>query len=182
MNVVFLDIDGVVNTYMIDTKPFNKNKRSNINRDGFYYLLYSPEDECVSNRQAVMCLNKLCKETDSKIVIISDWKKQGLEKVKNALYNGGLLPEIEIIGQTPCLKLYAYPLKFEILEYLKTHEGIDNYVIISDDINDDLDEEDFGEHIVKTNTYVGFTFDDYLKATEILNKKNLRNTKVLKKL
>ena len=36
--VVFLDIDGVVNTLIIDTKPF-KTERGQVSRDGFYYKL-----------------------------------------------------------------------------------------------------------------------------------------------
>ena len=36
--LIFLDIDGVVNTLQISTKPFDTN-RGQISRDGFYYEL-----------------------------------------------------------------------------------------------------------------------------------------------
>lgn len=83
--VVFLDIDGVVNTLIIDTKPFETD-RGQISRDGFYYKLNMPDDGEVSNRQAVMWLNKLCKETNAKIVITSTWRfgNDGLEKTKKS--------------------------------------------------------------------------------------------------
>ena len=98
MNIIFLDIDGVVNTLIIDTKPFDT-QRGQITRDGFYYKLNMPDDLEVSNRQAVMWLNKLCKDTDAKIVITSTWRMgiNGLKDTEQALRNSGLLDEIEII-------------------------------------------------------------------------------------
>lgn len=69
-NLIFLDIDGVVNTLMISTKPFDTN-RGQISRDGFYYELCNSSDKRVSNTQAVMWLNKLCKIVDAEIVISS---------------------------------------------------------------------------------------------------------------
>ena len=167
MNVIFLDIDGVVNTLIIDTKPF-KTDRGQISRDGFYYKLNMPDDGEVSNRQAVMWLNKLCKETNAKIVITSTWRfgDNGLEKTKKALYNSGLLKEIEIIGETPRKYNYNNIRGYEIEEYLNQHPEIDNYVIIDDDL--DMLTKQMNNFVV-TDTNIGMTYNTYVRAKEILN-------------
>ena len=167
MNVIFLDIDGVVNTLMIDIKPFETD-RGQISRDGFYYKLNMPDDEEVSNRQAVMWLNKLCKETNAKIVITSTWRlgDNGLKKTKKALYNSGLLKEIEIIGGTPRKYNYNNIRGYEIEEYLNQHPEIDNYVIIDDDL--DMLTKQMNNFVV-TDTNIGMTYNTYIRAKEILN-------------
>lgn len=165
--VVFLDIDGVVNTLIIDTKPF-KTDRGQISRDGFYYKLNMPDDGEVSNRQAIMWLNKLCKETGAKIVITSTWRfgNDGLEKTKKALYNSGLLDNIEIIGGTPIAKNVFNQIRGkEIQQYLNNNQEIKNYVIIDDD-SDMLPSQK--EHLVQTDNYIGFTYNDYIEAKRIL--------------
>lgn len=163
MNIIFLDIDGVVNTLMISTTPFNTN-RGTISRNGFYYKLNTPNDLEVSNVQAVMWLNKLCKKTNSKIVITSTWRieKDGFEKAKKALYNTGLLKDIEIIGATPYLSSNR---GYEIKEWLKNNKNVINYVILDDDC-DMLKEQ--RKHLVLINTFYGFGFPDYKKAIDIL--------------
>lgn len=169
--LIFLDIDGVVNTLMIDTKPFDYPNRQSIERDGgFYYDLCHGSDDRVSNYQAVMWLNKLCKETKAKIVISSTWRySYSCEEIKNCLVNSGLLPEIEIIGQTPDLR---YRNEFfrgdEIKMYLKEWypEGWPAFVIL----DDDADMLDLIDHLVQTHTDRGFGYPDYLKALQVLEK------------
>lgn len=167
MNIVFLDIDGVVNTLIINTKPFDT-QRGQITRDGFYYKLNMPDDLEVSNRQAVMWLNKLCKDTDAKIVITSTWRMgiNGLEDTKQALRNSGLLDEIEIIGETPVARnTFNHIRGEEIQQYLNNNQQIKNYVIIDDDA-DMLPSQK--EHLVQTDNYTGFTYNDYIEAKKIL--------------
>ena len=167
MNVVFLDIDGVVNTLIIDTKPFDT-QRGQITRDGFYYKLNMPDDLEVSNRQAVMWLNKLCKETNAKIVITSTWRMglNGLRDTEQALRNSGLLNDIEVIGETPIAKNVFNQIRGEeIQQYLNDNQEIKNYVIIDDD-SDMLPSQK--EHLVQTDNYIGFTYNDYIEAKKIL--------------
>lgn len=159
---VFLDIDGVVNTLMVDTTPFPTD-RGQISRDGFYYELCGPEDLAVSNRQAVMWLNRLCKETNADIIISSVWRLHGLEAVEQSLRNSGLLDEIKIVGATP--RLHTIGIRGdEIRLYLSEHPEVKNFVII----DDDSDMGEFVNKLVQTNVHVGFTYNDYLKALQIL--------------
>ena len=167
MKIIFLDIDGVLNTLMVDTEPFSSS-RGQILRDKFYYKLNMPNDLEVSNRQAVMWLNKLCIETNAKIVITSTWRMgvDGLENTKKALYNSGLIKDVEIIDATPILQ---EPKDMnirghEIQMWLDKHQNIDNYVILDDDV--DMLENQLN-HLVQVNTYYGFGFPDYEKAIKI---------------
>lgn len=165
--LIFLDIDGVVNTLMIDTKPF-LNSRRNISREGFYFDLCSLEDNRVSNRQAIMWLNKLCKETKAKIVISSTWRLSEREHntVEKCLRNSGLLDEIEIVGKTP--RLNGKTRGDEILKYLEDNypDGVAAYVIL----DDDKDMNGCMEALVQCDNNYGFNYPEYIKAFHILNK------------
>lgn len=161
--VVFLDIDGVVNTIMIDINPFpyyDKDKQRLVN--GFYSDICSPSDLRVSNRQAIMWLNKLCIESGADIVITSTWKLHGLDNVIESLRNSGLIDNIKVIGATP--RISGSLRGDEIRIYLSEHPEIDNFVIL----DDDRDMCEFVDKLVQTDVYVGFTMRDYLKALDIL--------------
>lgn len=165
-SIVFLDIDGVVNTLQINTKPFSKNS---IYRDGFYFDLCHNNDKRVSNRQAVMWLNKLCKDTGAKIVISSTWRfceKQCT--TEEYLRNTGLLPEIEIIGKTPIM--HGHCRGDEILSWLNTNyeKNIDEISFVI--LDDDADMGNLIEHLVQCDTHRGFEYPEYVKALEILKK------------
>ena len=164
MNIIFLDIDGVVNTLIIDTKPFDT-QRGQITRDGFYYKLNMPDDLEVSNRQAVMWLNKLCRDSGARIVITSTWRgrNQNYQRVANALYNTGLFEDIIIEGATEWLDT---PRGAEILKYLEDHYPYTqpSYVIL----DDDADMDGCMGHLVQCNTHHGFGYPEYEKALKIL--------------
>lgn len=167
MNIIFLDIDGVLNTLQISDKPFESNF-GQVSRDGYYYQYCMPEDLEVSNKQSVMWLNKLCEETNSKIVITSTWRMgvNGLRCTKKALYNSGLHKDIDILGFTPIIHNATFNIRGnEIKMYLNDNPEISNYVILDDD-KDMLPEQMF--HLVKVNSDYGFGFPDYIKAKEIL--------------
>ncbi len=112
--VIFLDYDGVVNTLVIYKEPVKA--RRLLQKDGYYFDLCYPQDERVSNVQAVLWLDKLCKEFTADIVITSTWRK--------------------------------------------------DFVIL----DDDSDMEPYTDHLIKTDTYDGFTFNSYVKAKELLQK------------
>ena len=169
MKVIFLDIDGVVNTLQISSQPFNTRSGKIKRAGGFYYNICTPRDKQVSNIQAIEWLNKLCIETQASIVISSTWRlaKGDYERTCEALYNSGLRPEIRIIGCTP--RIYAgwdIPRGVEIQDFLTGHPDITQYVIL----DDDADMGDLVDHLVQTNTYIGFTYPDYIKALDILSK------------
>lgn len=148
MNIIFLDYDGVVNTLMFDGKSENP------------YFNF-PKDNKVNNYQAICWLNKLCKEYDAKIVVISTWREQ--DNYKECLYNGGLDKNIEIIGKT---ESFSFIRGEEIQKWLDDHKDTDiNFVILDDDAN----MGELEKYRVKTETYRGFDYYEYEKARLILN-------------
>lgn len=153
-SLVFLDIDGVVNTLQINRDLKTK-----------YYTEY---DRRVGNIQAVLWLNKLCLEQEADIVISSTWRHAGQDICEECLRNSGLDPRIRIIGITPTTAATDTRGK-EIRLWLKQHNRLDdNYVIL----DDDNDMDGLSSHLVKCNSSKGFLGEEYRKATNILRRSN----------
>ena len=152
MGIIFLDYDGVVNTLLFEP-----------GKDKPRYCF--PRDGRVNNYQAIRWLNKLCKETDAKIVVTSTWRSES--NYKECLYNGGLDKGVEVIGKTP--DLCRLSRADEIREYINTHQDLfgDGFVIIDD-------EKSAGSlspsRFVKCDTVRGFGLIEYLGALKILQK------------
>ena len=163
-NRVFLDMDGVVNTVILHKHkhPFRKYIRL---KDGNYVDLCLPGQKRVSNKQAVLWLNKICNEGDADIVITSSWRiGHSLDDIKKALYRSGLDRKIKIIGATKVLGRRDA----EILQWISSHY-CDRYVVLDDD---DFDLADVKQNLVRADTNVGLTYNEYKKAVEILTEKN----------
>ena len=142
-NVIFLDYDGVVNTLIYDSA-----------REDFYFNF--PKDNSVNNYQACKWIEKLCKENNAKIVVISTWRRY--ENYKECLYNGGLSRNIEIIDKIDD----CYNSKSQgIVKYLSEHSNIEKYIIIDDQI---IEGDEISKHFIKTETYRGFDYYEYQKA------------------
>ena len=168
--LIFLDIDGVVNTLMIDTQPFDT-RRGHISRDGFYYDLCNSSDKRVSNRQAIMWLNKLCVTTGAQIVISSTWRYGNtLEEMTEYLQNSGLLPEINVIGFTPDLRgNINFCRGDEINLYLRENFSQNDKVAFVI-LDDDSDMADLMGYLVHCDVYHGFGYPEYLEAIQVFEK------------
>ena len=163
--IIFLDIDGVVNTLQIDINPY-PNGRKSVDSI-FYYDICSESDERVSNRQAIMWLNKLCLETRAMIVITSTWRLHTPYNVEQCLRNSGLLDEIKIIGKTP--RIGDGCRGDEISWWLGSKFGEDSNKVSFVILDDDSDMGELIDHLVQCNTYHGFGYPEYDKAKTILN-------------
>ena len=155
--VVFLDFDGVINTLMIYKEPIKA--RRLLQKDGYYFDLCYPQDKRVSNTQAVLWLEKLCKEFNADIVITSTWRKD-YELACECLYNSGLSKTIRVIDKTPWLDGYRGA---EIDAWLKEHP-CPAFVIL----DDDTDMEPYMDHLVKTDFDTGITVMIYERAKQLL--------------
>lgn len=163
MRVVFLDIDGVVNTIQIYKELPAHLKNAGLKKiDGYYFDMCFNGSGRVSNTQAVVWLDKICHDYDLKIVVSSTWRGR-LEMCKECLYSSGLSRDIEIIGATPWIGGYRGA---EIKQYLDAHPEIEDFVIL----DDDADMEPFMDKLVLTNTYAGITAETELKIAQILEK------------
>lgn len=157
IQLYFSTFDGVVNTLMIYKEPIKA--RRLLQKDGYYFDLCYPQDKRVSNTQAVLWLEKLCKEFNADIVITSTWRKDyGL--ACKCLYNSGLSKTIRVIDKTPWLDGYRGA---EIDAWLKEHP-CPAFVIL----DDDTDMEPYMDHLVKTDFDTGITVMIYERAKQLL--------------
>ncbi len=162
--IIFLDIDGVLNT-----QDWHSRMTKDTPRDEFGWA-FDPV--------AVENLGHVVKETVAAIVISSSWKFLGLAKLKE-MWKIRNLPGT-VLDITPntvsdemLLNANLDEMELgvcrgnEIKEWLSKHKGeVSNYVII-DDFDDMLPEQE--DHVVLTDTLIGITEFDAEKAITILN-------------
>lgn len=161
MNIIFLDIDGVLNSHETCTKEHARTGKNGFG--GFF----KPTEKCTHDnvlwgQELVDNLKYIVEKTQAVIVISSTWRKHfTIEKFNEmfALYN--FTPTI--IGRTKNLNRAR---GFEIQEWLNTNTIDSNYVILDDD-NDMLDIQK--NNFINTDFNVGLTKQDAEKAVKILN-------------
>ena len=162
--VLFLDIDGVLNTGWWYTQLDR-----NTPKDKYGYA-FDP--------RSVANLKKIVDETGADIVISSSWKSLGLSELEDMWQNRGLPGKL--IGITPNSEsdemllnadldhMELFSIRgMEIKERLDKHgKKVSHYVII-DDMDNFLPEQK--SHFVLTDPEVGITDEDADKAIKILN-------------
>jgi len=164
MNIIFLDIDGVLNSelHMMSTIGHNTAQTR-----------YESQLEDIDEK-AVSFLNNLIKDTNSKVVITSTWRiNNSLEDLINIFKAKNFVGEI--IGVTPrcsedCVR------GNEIYKWIKENESLlgvpyykfNTYVIFDDDTDMLYWQKD---NFFKTDPYVGLTPSNVYKATWFLNER-----------
>ena len=154
MNIIFLDVDGVLNT--------GRNQDIQEARDGksTFHHQFSFDDECMRN------LKEIIIQFDAFVVISSSWRIE-----KNTIYWSELLSnfrkyEIEdrIIDKTAGFSTIRGK---EIKKWLDDNkEKVTNYIIIDDE--DDM--LDLDNHLVLCDDYYGFNNDKKTIAINIFKK------------
>jgi hypothetical protein len=162
--VIFLDIDGVLNT-----KWWYTQMDRNTPKDKYGYA-FDP--------RSVANLKKILDNTRADIVISSSWKSFGLSELEEMWQDRGLPGKL--IGITPNsvsdemllnadldhMELF-HIRGMEIKEWLDKHgKNVSHYVIIDDMDNFLLDQK---SHFVQTDPEVGITEEDANMAIKILN-------------
>lgn len=154
-NIIFLDIDGVLNSIQSITKNYEiwkKDKRKRKNTD-------FPTKEYIDR------LLKLIKETNSLIVLSSCWRLS--KNIKQEFKKMGI-PLNLYIGNTPYL--CGSIRGTEIKRWIKNNwnnELYENFVIL----DDDSDMGDLSDYLVKTENKYGLQDFHIEKAKKILLKK-----------
>lgn len=163
IKVLFLDIDGVLNTGWWYTQM-----NGNSPKDKYGYAF---DPHSVAN------LKKILDETGADIVISSSWKSFGFSELEDMWQDRGLPGKL--IGITPNsvsdemllnadldhMELFSIR-GMEIKEWLiKNGKHVSHYVII-DDMDNFLPEQK--SHFVQTNPEVGITTEDTERAILIL--------------
>ena len=163
--ILFLDIDGVMNTERQHDRCVNEGIAP---VDGFGYA-FDPK--------AVANLKRIVKQTGADIVISSSWKFWGLDAMQRMWIRRDLPGKV--IDVTPNNvsdeMLLSVDLEYmdipagkgsEIKEWLTTNgQQVTHYAIL-DDLPDMLPEQQ--SHFVQTDPRVGITQDDAISIIEIL--------------
>lgn len=155
MKVIFLDIDGVLNS-----EEFLKNN----------------ENEAIDRRN-VSILKEVIDKTGAVIVMSSGWKfwfdDNMMPKEGYSQYLYDILCEfnIKIFGKTPDFstdeirtnKTFSHVKAKEIIAWLNEQKSVDRYVVL-DDL--DLKNQEINANLVRTNSKFGITEEDALRVID----------------
>jgi hypothetical protein len=157
MKIIFLDIDGVLNseTDFLETA---------IKYDPVHSNLQKGERWKIISAGKLALLNQIIRETDAKIVLSSTWrwKCDGKKMTKIFQRYGDIWEHDEsiFVGKTPdyrrmgeCHTTYR---QMEIEAYIKEH-SVDNYIILDDCGLINLPYHDRDDRFIKTSEYCGLT-------------------------
>lgn len=144
MKVIFLDVDGVLNS----DEYFEKTK--GLNLQGIYQDI---------DVEKIKLLKKAVDETGAKVVLTSSWRY-----TKNAIKLKELLKEYEIfVDTTPFIENKR---GLEIKKWLLDNQNVDDFVILDDEIFDSFD-EDLLEKLIKISDGNGYNFGEGLLEKDI---------------
>jgi hypothetical protein len=160
MKVIFLDIDGVLNTQNFMNLQYMTRRLEAENKNLKFEdstLTTKTRDEYghLFDPTAVGYLNLLINKTDARIVISSTWRFSGLEVMRKMWSHRGLPGEVyDITGPAHALR------GTDIRVWLMNHPEVDKYLILDDDC--DFHEYQF-EFYVNTSNQYGFDRRAYSK-------------------
>ena len=160
--IIFLDIDGVLNSNF-----WNDSHQREIS------------DGTLIDKDKVILLGGLVKNTGAKIVLHSGWRFWFDDNIEPLRTESAKLTEMflecsmKIFDITPDyatedikkMKKFSLIKANEILSWLELHEGVKKWIVI-DDL--DLHNELILQHQIKTNQTVGLTKQDIEKAEKML--------------
>lgn len=156
MNIIFLDVDGVLNNIKDAEELYEKTRKPIV---GF---------EWPFSKISLNVLKRIVDDTDAQIVVTSSWRlrKQGREILLSELEKYNL--KERVIGWTPSLK--AFDREKEIIAYLKSieYENL-NFIILDDEVSWYKDLEN---NVIKTNAYFGLNEEHLEKSINLLKSKS----------
>ncbi len=140
MNIIFLDVDGVLNSTNNLVEVSKRNKRPYSGYDYPFDMI------CILNLVYLVIF------TDSRIVITSTWRKD--EIGKNVLLNELRKYDLDnrVIGYTRIL----HNREEEIKDYLRSMDIPIRFIIL----DDDSDFDELKDYLIQTDYHTGLSFDD----------------------
>jgi len=158
LKVIFLDIDGVLNS-----KEF---------------LKYNQNEMIDKNN--VIILKSIIDKSGAVIVMSSGWRlwfddnMMPEDGYSQHLYDILCEFNIKLFGKTPDFsteeirtkRTFSHVKVKEIIAWLSEHENCHKYVVL-DDLN--LKNEEINSHLVRTNAQVGITEDDAKRVIDMIN-------------
>lgn len=173
MNIIFLDVDGVILPWDAED-PLSAYNNKNF-------------AETILPIHPLELFNKLAAENNAKIVVASMWRFHDKDlmshihksdknyvpfDLRKFLTNSGLTAEFHEDWHTPMPDklgelINGVPRGLEIFRWLKEHPDVDNWVSVDDD-SSGFANLGIRQHLAKINPYKGFTDKDYETANKIL--------------
>jgi len=145
MRIIFLDFDGVLNSYRTATACGN------------YPHDLSPESRQMFDWISIDLIKKFCVAHEVKIVVSSTWRKCFPHELLARVFG------LPIIGAIP-LRISDGGRGLDIQRWLNKNPEVLEYAIIDDDA--DMLPEQMGR-LVKTDPHNGFMWEDYLRLHKI---------------
>ncbi len=168
MNVVFLDIDGVLNSARSQI-AFHHLIIADTHMDETWHLRHT---KLGIDPVAVGLFNKILRDFDARIVLSSSKRMDvnpgpnKLEELRSYLLELGVLGD-RLIGWTPVLDTGRGN---EIKLWMERNPGVTQYVII-----DDYDDEILSEQrhrLIHTNSSIGYSEFDYRATTKLFGRED----------
>ncbi|WP_160672122.1 HAD domain-containing protein [Clostridium sp. C8-1-8] len=158
MKIIFLDVDGVLNT------------------EGFL----NDNPGVAIDYWKISILKYIIKKTGALIVMSSGWRlwfddnMMPTEAYSQQLYDIFRENRLEIYDKTPDFstdeirerKTFSHVKAKEIVAWLEDNKDIEKYVVIDDLL---LKDENINAHLVKINGEIGLTFEDALSVISMLS-------------
>lgn len=156
MNIIFLDVDGVINNIKDAEEQYERTRKPIIGFDWPF------------SKSSLNVLKKIVDETDAKIVVTSSWRRREEgRKILLAELDKYNLKE-KVIGWTPCLK--AFNREEEVIAYLKSNEYTNlNFIILDDEVSW---YKDLKEYVIKTDAYFGLNEEHLEPSINLLKSKS----------
>jgi len=163
MKVIFLDVDGVLNS---EDDLMVYREKNNIN----HCILYAEVED-----RPLKLLKEIIDKTSAKIVVSSSWRIGCAKSGKESIFGNGLYNKLEqrlrdydmeVYDITPCLDTGSQRGD-EIKEWLSKNPT-DNFIILDDD--SDMCEYRKMDNFIQTTYKHGLTEELKDKAIEILSK------------
>lgn len=164
MKVIFLDIDGVINSERSFLASHHRLDTCASDDDGGVGAPYSIRlSKMTVDPIACGLINRILRRVDAYIVLSSTHRKHfdGMDGVELYLSQLGL-DGARCVGVTPVLHKQRGE---EIKHWLNERPYITHYAIV-DDNTDMLSEQ--AEHFVQIDSAVGFSASDYQRVSEVL--------------
>ena len=163
--VVFLDVDGVLNNTNYTCKIYDKKGKD-------YYFKICERDFAIFDPKSLRYIRKLIKYFDNNILLVisSTWRrnKEALDKVLEKITKSQFIYSLHV----DVTKIRDDNIRgLEIRDYLKEHNlEHTNFVIIDDDVFDIINPKvpDYSRNFVKCSHLTGFKRKEYKRALKIL--------------
>lgn len=166
MKLLFLDMDGVLNSHAYMTKRAEERGKHPGDEETGEDWRHWARWVSMIDPEAALRLKRILEATGAFIVISSSWRHaHDYMMMRKILARAGVMPLGEppvVVGQTDILSDRRHK---EIRLWLKSHPPVDGFVILDDGSDAG---EGFEDHFVKTDLCVGLTDEDAARAIAIL--------------